>query len=805
MNKIFKPTTTLRGWGRSIRSAGKLLLGVAIAHAPAYSQPNESRMYGAAAPFEIDELPPGILRSALEGLPPQAKARALNWLHEFNFPAADVAFLRVDPQGGVFYEDPSAKNVEIQGAEESQPLLDEITFIEAFTLHSRPGASRTVYLDMDGHTVTGTIWNGTYSTLYMRPYDSDGNDASFSASELNAIAETWKRIAEDYAPYNIDVTTEKPSSFGPNVGHILVTRKADLYGNPIYSCSCGGVAYVGVWGNSSYPYYQPALVFIDGVGTGPHNISEAASHELGHNLSLSHDGTSTLGYYSGHGSGMTDWGPIMGVGYYGQVTQWSKGEYPDANNTQDDLQLIAARLTYRPDDHEDVNFNLASPLAITDGATVYATTPVSDPDNTSPANKGVIEDRSDVDLFSMEVGTGTIDLTVTPVWLEYFTSQSYRGANLDIQATLYNAGGTQIAQSNPTNETNARVTATVGAGRYILAIDGVGVGNPPIDGYSDYASIGQYFINGTVPTSAPDTTPPTPNPMTWAVAPAATGPNSIQMHATAATDNGGGTVQYLFHCAGSDQGCTDSSWQTSTSYTATGLAPAIPYSFQVKARDLLGNETNYSSLASATTQATNVPPTASFSVSTSGLTANFTDTSIDSDGYISSHTWSFGDGGTSTTQNPSHTYAAAGSYTVVLAVTDNNGAQSSVSQSVTVTAPVMPSMHVGNLDNASTRSSTKWNARVTITLHQAIAGSESGAVSGATVSGSWSNGATGSASCTTNSSGQCTVAKSNLKTSLSSVQFKVTGVTSSGYTYSPGSNHDPEGDSNGTDITVTRP
>jgi vibriolysin len=81
----------------------------------------------------------------------------------------------------------------------------------------------------------------------------------------------------------------------------------------------------------------------------------------------------------------------------------------------------------------------------------------------------------------------------------------------------------------------------------------------------------------------------------------------------------------------------------------------------------------------------NNPPSASFSVSTSGLTANFTDTSTDSDGTIASRSWSFGDGGTSTATNPSHTYAASGTYTVSLTVTDDDGATDSTSQSVTVT------------------------------------------------------------------------------------------------------------------------
>ena len=88
--------------------------------------------------------------------------------------------------------------------------------------------------------------------------------------------------------------------------------------------------------------------------------------------------------------------------------------------------------------------------------------------------------------------------------------------------------------------------------------------------------------------------------------------------------------------------------------------------------------------------AVNQPPVAAFTSSCTALACTFTSTSSDPDGTISAYSWAFGDGATATAQNPSHTYAAAGSYGVTLTVTDNQGATSSVSHTVTVAAPNQP-------------------------------------------------------------------------------------------------------------------
>src|SRR6266536_567818 len=86
----------------------------------------------------------------------------------------------------------------------------------------------------------------------------------------------------------------------------------------------------------------------------------------------------------------------------------------------------------------------------------------------------------------------------------------------------------------------------------------------------------------------------------------------------------------------------------------------------------------------------NQPPTAAFGSSCNGLTCSFTSASSDPDGSIASYAWTFGDGGTATSQNPSHPYGAGGTYTVTLTVTDSQGATGNVSHSVTVSAPPPP-------------------------------------------------------------------------------------------------------------------
>lgn len=98
---------------------------------------------------------------------------------------------------------------------------------------------------------------------------------------------------------------------------------------------------------------------------------------------------------------------------------------------------------------------------------------------------------------------------------------------------------------------------------------------------------------------------------------------------------------------------------------------------------------------------TNQNPTAAFTQTCNALACTFDASgSSDADGTIASYSWDFGDGNNGTGNNPTHGYSLAGSYNVVLTVTDNNGATDSATAQVTVaansTTPWINEIHYDN-------------------------------------------------------------------------------------------------------------
>lgn len=363
-----------------------------------------------------------------------------------------------------------------------------------FTLHSRPAATKVIYLDFDGHSTANTPWGSTITTT---AFDMDSNPSSFSASEEATIVEIWQRVAEIYAPFDVDVTTESQT-----VQNLINTGGSDtrwgircLFGvsTPSPAPGSGGIAYIDAFGwNTGRGTDVPCFVLQDEMGTNAKFNADAASHEIGHVVGLSHDGKfprgnpNYEGYYEGHGSGATGWAPVMGVGYYHPLVQWSKGEYANANNAENDLQIITTSngFGYRPDDFPN-------------NSTASQQIPGTASGNSFTVDaSGVIETGTDVDWFRIAASAGTLRLNAAggPV-----------STMLDIEMTLFNAQGSQIAQSNPVDDVVASITQTVAAGTYFVRIDGVGKGDPLTTGYSDYGSLGSYRITGSYAIGAPST------------------------------------------------------------------------------------------------------------------------------------------------------------------------------------------------------------------------------------------------------------------------------------------------------------
>ena len=347
---------------------------------------------------------------------------------------------------------------------------------ETFRLHSKPGMSRVIYLDFNGHTTSSTYWNTNFTggAAFTTPvYNTDGNASSFNDGEQASIQEIWKRVSEDYAAWDVDVTTEEPP-----LESLRKTTSTDaaygiriVIGGSSYQWlggGAGGVAYLNSFGWNTD---TPAFVFPDQLGNGfPKYVAEATSHEAGHTVALNHDGvTGGTEYYSGTSA----WAPIMGVGYSSALTQFSRGEYPSANNTENDTTVIDGFIPRSADLAGD-DILTAVPLA---GASVSAT--------------GIIQSSGDADLYRVDTGGGLLSFNVLPATPD---------ANLDISLGLYDGGGNLVASANPAT-LEASLNYSVPGGTYYLSVDGTGGA-----GYSDYGSLGQFSLTGSVP--SPSGSPP---------------------------------------------------------------------------------------------------------------------------------------------------------------------------------------------------------------------------------------------------------------------------------------------------------
>ena len=190
----------------------------------------------------------------------------------------------------------------------------------------------------------------------------------------------------------------------------------------------------------------------------------------------------------------------------------------------------------------------------------------------------------------------------------------------------------------------------------------------------------------------------------------------------------------------------------------------------------------------------NMPPVASFTSTTSGLTADFTDTSTDDDGFVASWAWDFGDGNTSTDQNPSNTYAAAGTYTVSLTVTDDFGDSNIATADVTVDdGTTGPTISVFDIRLGKVRAGgSQRQGRATVTIVD-----ENGSrFEGAEVIGTFSGPIDEQGSEITDRRGRVIIISTETfaNRDFPSLEFCVNDIIATGFTYDPSGNSDPSYD-----------
>jgi hypothetical protein len=144
---------------------------------------------------------------------------------------------------------------------------------------------------------------------------------------------------------------------------------------------------------------------------------------------------------------------------------------------------------------------------------------------------------------------------------------------------------------------------------------------------------------------------------------------------------------------------------------------------------------------------------------------------------------------------------------VTVRVTDNGTPSLFATQSFTVTVAAPASKHVSDLDaTSSIVNASTWQATVTIGVHD----QNHTPLAGVVVSRSWNpagsnGGPNNTTTCTTNAAGQCLLSRRFSRATVPSATMTVTNLAGAGGSYQSANNHEPDGDSNGTSITITRP
>lgn len=358
----------------------------------------------------------------------------------------DRQMMAADPLAHVepftYFDDFSAAN--------PYPAVNESFAVDGLPiLHSNPGSSKTLHLNFRGNVVTGDwILNGAENVKGLETYTFDfDNDAShFGAVDQSMIRQIWAIVAEDFAPFDIDVTTDYSGEYGnglainvaigdTNKNYALATGTARLHGFadgvdlPVVVPTANIQRNMAIrlieedYGVSYKPDEDMILHYMDtrilDIGMA---IGNTVSHESGHFFGMEHDRASNGDEYD---RGTDEWTPIMGTNLAHDRSTWSvhlvNWEWIDHVHTpiyEDNFAQLIGVLGPRLDDHGDSD-EFAQPMADVNAGIRFEAA-------------GIISTMSDVDVFSFvapRTGEYAIDVSV-PAY-----------ANLDVAVDWYRSSG----------------------------------------------------------------------------------------------------------------------------------------------------------------------------------------------------------------------------------------------------------------------------------------------------------------------------------------------------------------------------